>query len=112
VDNKDSAGNYIFNAARAGSAIPVKFSLGGDEGLDIFAAGYPASEEIACDSQAEVDGIEQTVNASAGGLSYDATSDTYVYAWRTSSAWDDTCRQLVVKLDDGTTARANFTFVR
>ena len=32
-----------FNAVKAGRAIPVKFSLGGDQGLDIFAEGYPRS---------------------------------------------------------------------
>ena len=31
------------NSVKAGSAIPVKFSLGGDKGLNIFAAGYPKS---------------------------------------------------------------------
>ena len=31
------------NIVTAGQAIPVKFSLGGDHGLAIFAAGYPAS---------------------------------------------------------------------
>jgi hypothetical protein len=30
------------NIAKGGSSIPVKFSLSGDKGLDIFAAGYPA----------------------------------------------------------------------
>ena len=31
------------NVVKAGSAIPVKFSLGGNKGLNIFAAGYPLS---------------------------------------------------------------------
>ena len=31
------------NVVKAGSAIPVKFSLGGDQGLNIFAANSPAS---------------------------------------------------------------------
>src|SRR6185295_6038373 len=38
------------NVASAGSAIPVKFSLGGNQGLNIFAAGYPASSPIDCDA--------------------------------------------------------------
>jgi hypothetical protein len=58
---------------KAGSAVPVKFSLSGDQGLNIFEAGYPKSQQIACDSTATVDGIEQTVTAGSSSLSYDAT---------------------------------------
>ncbi len=38
------------NSVKAGSAIPVKFSLNGFQGLDILAAGSPASQTIACAS--------------------------------------------------------------
>jgi hypothetical protein len=110
INNKDAEGRYILNRVNAGAAIPVKFSLGGDYGLDVFEAGYPKSEVIACDSQAEVDGVEQTVNAGSSSLSYAAGSDTYNYVWKTDQSWADSCRQLVVKFNDGTTARANFTF--
>jgi hypothetical protein len=110
VNNKDAQGNYILNAVKAGSAIPVKFSLGGDYGLDVFEADYPKSQAIECTSSADVDGIEETVNAGGSSLSYAAGSDTYNYVWKTDKAWADSCRQLVVKFDDGTTARANFKF--
>jgi hypothetical protein len=112
VDNRDAGGNYILNQVKAGSAVPIKFSLNGDQGLDILASGSPSSQSITCNSQAEVDGIEQTVAAGASGLSYSAATDTYTYVWKTSRSWEETCRQLVVRLDDGTTARANFTFSR
>ena len=49
-----------FNSIKAGSAVPVKFSLAGDQGLGIVAADYPKSETIACNSTAPVDGIEET----------------------------------------------------
>lgn len=99
------------NAVKAGSAIPVKFSLSGDQGLAIFASGHPSSAAIACDSTANVDGIEQTVTAGASSLSYDATVDQYTYVWKTDKSWTG-CRQLVVKLVDGTLHRANFKFTR
>ena len=99
-----------FNSVNAGKAIPVKFSLGGDQGLDIFETGYPKSQLIACDSMATVDGIEQTVTAGSSSLSYDSSTDTYTYVWKTEKAWAGTCRQLVVKLDDGSSHRANFKF--
>jgi dipeptidyl aminopeptidase/acylaminoacyl peptidase len=98
------------NEVKAGSAIPVKFSLGGDQGLSILAAGYPKSEQIMCSSTAEVDGIESTVTAGSSGLTYDSTTDRYTYVWKTSKSWASTCRQLVVKLDDTTSHRASFKF--
>jgi hypothetical protein len=107
-----------FNKAKAGSAIPVKFSLGGDRGLDVFAKDAtanattsPTSGALACDSAAEIDPIETTVSAGSSGLSYDAASDTYTYVWKTQKGWTG-CRQLVVEFDDGTVERANFRFVR
>lgn len=112
VNNRDANGHYVLNRVRAGSGIPVRFSLGGDQGLDIFEAGYPRSQTIECSSQAEVDGIEQTVEAGGSSLSYVAGSDTYTYVWKTDKSWADTCRQLVVKFDDGTTARANFMLTK
>lgn len=97
-------------SVNAGRTIPVKFSLNGDQGLNVFAAGYPKSEKIACNSSAPVNGVEETGSNDATSLSYDAASDSYTYAWKTSKSWAGTCRQLVVKLDDGTIHRANFQF--
>lgn len=99
------------NSMKAGRAVPVKFSLGGDQGLAIFAPGYPKSQQITCSASALVDGIEQTVTAGASGLSYDATTDQYSYVWKTEKAWAGTCRQLVLKFSDSITVRrANFEF--
>jgi hypothetical protein len=44
-----------FNAVKAGRDIPVKFSLGGGQGLDIFAEGYPRSGTIPADLDAPLD---------------------------------------------------------
>jgi hypothetical protein len=96
------------NVVEAGRAVPMKFSLGGNEGLDIFAEGYPVSRRISCASSAPQDGIEQTISAGQSSLSYDATTERYTYAWKTKEAWSGTCRQLTVKLDDGSIHQANF----
>jgi Neocarzinostatin family/Carboxypeptidase regulatory-like domain len=98
------------NWVKAGQAVPVKFSLGGDQGLDIFAVGSPRSERIDCESSAPIDGVEETMTAGGSGLSYDATTDTYTYVWKTSKNWaPGTCRQLVLELSDGLHS-ANFKF--
>lgn len=98
------------NLVAAGRTIPLKFSLGGNQGLDIFAADYPKSQELPCNSTVPVDGIEETVTAGASTLSYDSALDQYHYVWKTNKTWTGTCRQLVVKLEDGSVHRANFKF--
>jgi hypothetical protein len=98
------------NVAKAGNSIPVKFSLAGFQGLDIFLSGYPVSQQVACDTNAPLSTIEQTVTAGGSSLSYDTASDQYIYVWKTEKAWAGTCRQLVVVLKDGSIHTANFSF--
>ena len=99
----------IWNSMKAGSAVEVRFALGGDQGTEIFAAGYPKTEQTNCPGKdARVDAIEKTVNAKASGLSYDRNSNQYVYTWKTDPAWANTCRKLTVQLKDGTIHEALF----
>jgi hypothetical protein len=69
------------------------------------------SAKIACGG-APQDAIEETVIVGASSLSYDAASDTYTYLWKTNKAWANTCRQLNIRLNDGTEHKANFKFVK
>jgi len=105
VDNPN-----VLNVAKAGSAIPVKFSLDGDYGLDIFVPDYPRSKQISCDSETLADDIPETITAGGSSINYDDTIDQYIYVWKTDKNWTGTCRQLVVKLIDGTSHVANFKF--
>jgi hypothetical protein len=100
--------NNAVNVAKAGSAIPVKFNLGGFQGLAIFSAGYPNSRPVACDGSAAQDVIEETVTAGGSSLTYDYTASQYVYVWKSDKSWAGTCRRLTVKLIDGTTHSATF----
>ncbi len=99
------------NRVKAGSAVPVKFSLGGNYGLGVLMAGFPKTSSMTCSSTAPVDPIDEIVAASSSGLQYDAASDQYTYVWKTDRSWSG-CRALVVKLIDGTEVRANFTFTK
>ena len=104
----------VVNRVKAGSAIPVKFSLAGDQGLDIFAAGYPRSYAIASDWAAPIDDLPFTETVTAGGssLSYDPVAGQYIYVWKTEKDWAGTWRMLVVRLNDGTDHVAYFTFTK
>jgi hypothetical protein len=98
------------NLVNAGQAIPVKFSLSGNKGLNIFAAGSPSSSQIACDANEPGDVIEETVTAGGSSLTYDAGADRYSYIWKTDKAWKGTCRILALRLKDGSSHFAKFRF--
>jgi hypothetical protein len=100
--------NTTSNTVKAGSAVPIKFSLGLNAGLGIFAGGYPLVTPTGCPSSPSTTTLT-TVTANASGLQYDATSNQYTYVWKTPSGLTG-CRQLVVKLADGSTHTALFTF--
>lgn len=100
------------NRVKAGQAVPVKFSLGGDHGLDIFAPGYPASQPIPCDAGAPTDAIEETATAGGSSLTYDPTTGRYTYVWKTERGWSGSCRRLIVELVDGSRREAHFAFTR
>ena len=97
------------NRAKAGRAIPVKFSLGADFGLDILAPGSPTVSAVSCSDGSPIGGAA----VSAGGaLSYDAATDVYTFVWKTDKAWTKACRTLVLTLKDGSEHRARFDFAK
>ena len=97
------------NSVKAGSSVPVKFRLGGYQGLGIFAGGSPTSAQVPCPGGAPIDEME-TVTTGNSGLSYDATTDQYSYTWKTERNWSGQCRKLTVKLADNTLQTALFKF--
>ena len=100
----------MLNMVTAGSSVPVKFSLSGNKGLDILAAGYPASSLIACDDEEPGSIIEGTDGAGGAVLTYDAATDQYKYVWKTNQLWRGTCRIFILRLVDGTEHYAKFYF--
>lgn len=105
VDNQP-----VVNATQAGQAIPIKFSLGRNEGMDIFAGTGPKVHSLDCATGAQLDEIEQTLTAGASELQYDAGSNTYKYVWKTDRAWAGTCRRFELNLGDGSRHGADFRF--
>jgi hypothetical protein len=99
------------NVVKAGQPVPLKFALGGNQGLNILASGSPTAQLIACDNGAAVNDLTDTTSTVGNsGLSYDATTQQYTYVWKTAKNWAGTCRQFSLKLVDGTTHLANFQF--
>ena len=101
-------GANVFNVAKAGSAIPVKFSLGGYQGMNVISSTLVKA--VPCTSGAMLDPVENTVAASISGLSYDADSDQYNYVWKTTTSLAQSCRSLTVTFADETSQTAYFRF--
>jgi Tol biopolymer transport system component len=99
------------NIAKAGRAIPVRFSLGGDRGLNIFAAGSPSSQRVTCNAAPRYSLVSETSTAKTSSLTYDAPTGRYRYLWATDVRWAGSCRELTLALKDGSTHRATFAFV-
>jgi uncharacterized protein len=99
------------NIVKAGQGVPVKFSLHGNHGLNIFAAGYPKFQFTSCAS-GTLDAIETTVTAGSSSLSYGPASDQYTYVWKTDKTWAGKCGTLQVKFVDDTTQTALFSFTK
>jgi hypothetical protein len=93
----------VVNDVKAGQSIPVKFSLGGNLGLGIIAAGYPVSSGISPASAA-------VPTNSNSGLSYDSANNQYSYVWKTDKSWKGTTREFKLRLTDGTDHVARFSF--
>ena len=69
------------NIAKAGSTIPVKFSLGGDYGLSILAVGSPKLVKITCSTtRRRMTSRKSTLEAS--GLKF--TGGQYQWNWKTA----------------------------
>jgi hypothetical protein len=101
----------VLNTAKAGVAIPVRFSLNGNQGLTVMAAGSPAVRAISC-PKGKTDAIEETVSATASSLIYESASARYAYIWKTDAGWAGSCQSLLITLKDGTQHEALFKFSR
>ena len=86
------------NRAKAGSSVPLKFSIGGDDGMDVLAGGSPSVQACGGGDATRAD----------GKLSYDSDAGQYVYVWKTDRAWAGSCREVTVRLVDGSAKSVSF----
>ena len=95
------------NVANAGSAVPIGFSLNGFKGPSPFTV---ASQQADCASGQAIGTLVAASAVGGSGIQYDAVNDVYQYNWKTDRQYAQTCRQLVVTLNDGTHHTAYFEF--
>jgi probable HAF family extracellular repeat protein len=103
----------VYNSVKAGSAVPVKFGLGGYMGMGVISNVSPPSvKTLPKQTSVTVDPIEETVDATTSGLSYDQATGQYTYVWKTDKAWVGTDKELTITLADGTQHVALFRFTK
>jgi hypothetical protein len=98
------------NSANPGQAIPIKFNLGGNQGLAVIAPGYPTVTEVDCGSETPIGSAKETVAAGDSSLSYDPWSHAYTYVWKTTRRVAGTCQEFTLLLNDGSDHTAYFHF--
>jgi YVTN family beta-propeller protein len=97
------------NDAVPGWIIPLTFTLGSNQGLNIFNSGYPAVQQVSCTTGAPI-GTASPAQPVGQGLYYIGFLDTYTYLWQTSRAWKGTCQEFILGLNDGSAHDAVFNF--
>jgi hypothetical protein len=98
----------VLNEIKAGQSVPLRFSLGGYQGMNIIASGFPAASTVGCDAAAPTSIVEETSSPGGNALTYDIETGVYQYNWRTAKAAKGTCQILMVHLVDGTVHLAKF----
>ena len=98
------------NLENAGRLIPIKFSLGGDQGLGVIVPGYPTVTQVDCKSQAPIGAAIKMDTAGNIGLTYDTSSNFYTYVWKSEKKMADTCQMFTLLLMDGSDHLAYFHF--
>ena len=99
----------VLNTQKAGATASVTFSLGGNKGLGIFDAGYPAYRSINCTTK-QPTGAETPAAVPEGtSLTYDPVLDRYTYPWKTPKP-APSCAMLILQFSDDSRQVAYFRF--
>jgi hypothetical protein len=96
------------NTAQAGTAISIKFAVGGYQGTQVLQANSPTSIPVSCPTTAPQNALQPVISTTSGLKSL---GSSYTYNWRTSASWTGSCRMFVLTLADGSTHQALFRFM-
>jgi Bacterial Ig-like domain (group 3) len=97
------------NRWKAGVPVPIRFSLNGYSGQRPEAAGYPRSNRC---GGGDVELVARGAARTRAAFEYARRSGRYTMIWKTDRDWAGTCREFVLRLDDGSVHMARFRFVK
>jgi 6-phosphogluconolactonase len=95
---------------KAGDTLAIVFSLGGNLGLDVLAAGSPSSGRVDCANPGEPSSTEPALSKWGRGLRFYPRTGHYVFIWQTKKSWSGTCRVFLLGLNDGSVHRLVVNF--
>jgi extracellular elastinolytic metalloproteinase len=90
----------------------VQWSLNGFKGMGIFGGGAPQSRQVDCATGDPLGPFSYSDRPGDTSLKYTSRTDTYQWSWNTDKSWANTCRQLVVTLDDATEHSIQVKFIK
>ena len=107
---RPATGDGGATTARAGAAVPVKYSLADANGaaianLQSFAS--LASAPASCDGSV-AGPWEAAAGTGPNGVRYDGESQQFHFNWKTERGWAGSCRVLRLQLNDGSAHLALF----
>ncbi|HCH5773729.1 TPA: PxKF domain-containing protein [Vibrio parahaemolyticus] len=107
-------GMPVLNLAKAGQTIPVKWSVPSSAGglisdTSIVSSIQFSTESCTEDTIASTD-ISDAQSSGSTGLRYDATTNQFIFNWKTSKGMKGSCRMLHLNLNDGSVYQAKFQF--
>ncbi len=96
------------NRWKAGVPVPLRFSLNGYRGKRPEADGYPRSTRCGGgDAELATRGAMKRP-----AFEYERGTERYMMLWKTDRDWVGSCREFVLRLDDGSIHTARFQFVK
>jgi hypothetical protein len=101
------------NKWKAGQPVPIRFSLHGFRGARPEADGFPRSTRCGGgDSEQAARAGARAAKTQQPVFKYDKQDDEYRMFWKTRPKWKDSCREFVLRLDDGSVHMARFQFAK
>lgn len=100
------------NIAKAGQAIPIRWSLKKTDGSFVSDLGMVVSYgygTVTCGS-GTTDTIEEYSDAGLTSLRYDTSANQFVLTSKTNKTWAGSCKTFTLTLSDGTKHQASFQF--
>ncbi|MBI1886303.1 MAG: PxKF domain-containing protein, partial [Chloroflexi bacterium] len=103
------------NLGKAGKTYPIKWQLSDANDLYVSAlsaVSYVGYKQVSCLDYAfaEASAVDPALTSGTSGLRYDSTANQYIYTWQTAKSMAGKCYVFVLKLNDGTTYLASFSF--
>jgi hypothetical protein len=98
------------NRWKAGTPVPIRFSLNGFRGAAPEADGYPRSRRCGGGDTEQIARARATTKQPL--FRYERRADEYVMLWKTSHRWTGSCREYVLQLDDDSVHVARFQFTK